>query len=136
MTKTIYDLFETDALMETGGIWIDYGSGIRFLVARSGGANTKFAQVLEFKMRPYRRQLDNGSMDNDVANKILMEAFIESALLKWEGVTDREGNALDYSKDNAIELFTEMPDLFNDLREQSSRMANYRTAEVEDDLGN
>lgn len=134
---TIFDMFETDTLMETGGIWIDYGvNGGKFLVARSGGANTKFAKVLEFKMRPHRRQMDSGKLDNEVANRILMESFVEAALLDWDGVQTSAGETLTFSKDNAIQLFTDLPELFADLRDQSAKMANYQAAEVEADSGN
>ena len=123
--------------METGGIWIDYGvEGGKFLVARSGGANTKFAKVLEFKMRPYRRQMDTGKLDNEIASRILMESFVEAALLDWDGVQNREGETFTFSKENAISLFIDLPELFTDLREQSSKMANFQAGDVEADSGN
>ena len=83
---SIFDVWGTDAVMETAGVWIDYGSSGKFLIARSGGANTKFAKVLEAKMRPYRRQMDQGKLENEVANKVLLETFIEACLLGWEGI--------------------------------------------------
>ena len=133
---SIFDVWGTDAVMETAGVWIDYGSSGKFLIARSGGANTKFAKVLEFKMRPYRRQMDQGKLDNEIANKVLMETFIEACLLGWENLTYQDDKAIKFSKENAIRLFTDLPDLFNDLREQSAKMATFQQEEVEADSGN
>ena len=128
----IYEMFETNDMLEQQGIWVNYGSAGKFLVARSGGANTHFAKVLEMKMRPYRKQ----TLNNEVAADILMESFVEAALLGWDGVKDRKGKAIKFSKENAIKLFKELPDLFSDLREQSSQMSNYQYGDVEDDAGN
>lgn len=133
---SIFDVWGTDAIMETGGVWIDYGASGKFLIARSGGANTKFAKVLEAKMRPYRRQMDQGKLDNEIANKVLMESFVEACLLDWANLTYQDGKALKFSKPNAIKLFTDLPDLFGDLRDQSSKMATFQQEEIEDDAGN
>lgn len=138
---SIYEMWGTEAILETGGVWIDYGKEAgKFLIARAGGANTKFAKVLEAKMRPHRRLLEGKGkqkkLDNDIATKVLMEAFIEGCLLEWEGVTDRDGKELPLTKANAVQLFTDLPDLFNDLREQASSMATFQQEEMEDDAGN
>lgn len=133
---SIFDVWGTDAIMETGGVWIDYGQSGKFLIARSGGANTKFAKVLEAKMRPYRRQMDQGKLDNEIANKVLMESFVEACLLDWANLTYQDGKTLKYSKQNAIKLFNDLPDLFGDLRDQSSKMATFQQEEIEDDAGN
>ena len=133
---SIYDVWGTDAIMETGGVWIDYGKAGKFLIARSGGANTKFAKVLEVKMRPYRRQMDQGKMDNDVANRVLLESFIDACLLDWKGIKSEDGKEMKFTKVNALKLFTDLPDLFADLREQSSKMATFQMEEIEDDAGN
>ena len=133
---SIFDVWGTDAVLETAGVWIDYGAAGKFLVARSGGANTKFAKVLEAKMRPYRRQLDQGKLDNEVASKVLLETFIEACLLGWENITYQDGKAVKFSKQNAVKLFTDLPDLFGDLRDQSSKMATFQQEEIEADSGN
>lgn len=138
---SIYDMWGTEAVLETGGVWIDYGrGGGRFLIARAGGANTKFAKVLEAKMRPHRRLLESKGktkgIDNETANKILTEAFVEACLLEWEDVTGMDGKLLEFNKPNAIKLFTDLPDLFSDLREQASSLSTFQQEDMEDDAGN
>lgn len=133
---SIYDMFKTNANLEQDGIWINYGTAGKFLVARSGGSNTMFAKVLEAKMRPYRRQLDNETMDAQVAQDILMETFVETVLKGWEGVKDEKGKEIKFSKEAALKLFRDLPELFNDLRLQSTKLANYLASDLEDDVGN
>lgn len=134
--ENIYEMFETDDQLEASGVWIDYGKAGSFLVGRMGGANTKFAQVFEAKMRPYRRQLDNKTLPLDVAEKVLRESFIEACLMGWENVKDRKGKAIKFSKAAADKLFQDLPDLFTDLHTQASQMANFKVEEVEEDAGN
>ena len=39
--NTMFDQFETDPVLESEGIWIDYGA-FRVKIARAGGANKKY----------------------------------------------------------------------------------------------
>ena len=132
----IFEMFETDDLLETGGIWIDYGEAGKFLVARQGGANTKFSMVLEAKMRPHRTKMDKKTMPIDLADQVLRETFVEACLLGWEGIKGRDGKEIKFSKAAANKLFEDLPDLFNDLREQAGEMNNFKVGEIEADAGN
>ena len=57
-------------------------------------------------------------------------------VLGWKGVTDRDGNELPFTKDNVVTLLTDLPDLFNELRNEATRQSNFRVTEIEEDLGN
>ena len=122
--------------MEVSGIWINYGKGGKFLVARSGGANTKFAKMLEFNLRPHDHQMKIGKLDNEVATDLLIDTFIDAVLLKWEGVSGKDGKEIKFTKENAKTLFTDLPELFRDLQEQTSKMSNFQEKQTEDDAGN
>ena len=132
----LYELFETDNTLETEGIWYTFDKDTKFLLARAGGANTRFTKVLEAKTRPYRRQIDNGTIDNDLGNQLLIEAFSEAVVLGWSGVTDKAGKEMKYSVANCVKLLTDLPDLFTELREEATRVANFRNEEIEADAGN
>lgn len=132
---TPYDLFETDKDMEQTGIWVDYGS-FRFKVARAGGANEKYSRLLRNRMKPHRRKVQTGTMDEETAAIILRETFVDAVLLEWTGVVDREKNPLEFTRENANKLFTDLPELFNDLYRQCMEISNFRRLEVEEDLGN
>lgn len=132
----LYEMFGTDDHFEQKGIWYAFSENTKFLLARAGGSNVRFTKVLEARTRPYRRQIENESIDLDTANKLLIEAFAEAVLLDWQGVADKKGDELPYSKENAIKLLTDLPDLFAELRAESTRLSNYRAAEIEEDAGN
>lgn len=137
----LYAAFKTNKEYEQKGIEIEYGKNsknedIVFKIARAGGSNNAFNKGMERATKPYRRQIQNGTLDNTVADSIYMDVFIDTILLGWEGVEDELGKPLAYNKENAKKVFTDLPDLFADLREQSSNMSLFRNAELEADLGN
>ncbi len=137
----LYQAFKTNKEFERKGIEIEYGKNTKgedivFKIARAGGSNNAFNKGMERATKPYRRQIQNGTLDNSVADSIYMGVFIDTVLLGWEGVEDEHGNALAYNKENAKKVFTDLPDLFADLKEQSVNMSLFRNEEQEADLGN
>lgn len=129
--SSLYKQFETNKDLEIDGISLEYGTNskgqsIHIKIARAGGSNTKFAKVLEFKFRPYKRALANDQMDQGVAEKLMINAYAEAVILGWSGVEDKEGNELPFSVEAAIKLFTDLPDLFKDVQEQSQKAGLFR----------
>lgn len=132
----LYDRYEIDKNLENSGIWIDYGGDGRFLVARIGSGTSAYDKRLKYKMKPYRRQLDNDTLDENLLLKITTETFAETALMDWDGIRDREGNILPFSKENAKVLFADLPNLALDLMGQARDFQNYLLAQREDDAKN
>jgi Zn-finger nucleic acid-binding protein len=130
---SIYELFKTDATLEAQGVWIDYGEYGKFLLARAGGANSRYTKVLEHKTQPYRHNLK--SIGNDILERILKETFIETLLLDWE-IRDEKNKKIPFNQQNAMKIFDEMDDLYLDLREQANNLAIYRVKQLEDDAKN
>lgn len=113
----LYEKFGTDADAEAGqGIKISYGANTSFTIHRAGGANKRFQRRFEAKMKPYTRQIQQNTMDEDVAKQIFAEIYAETVVVAWEGVTDRDGNPLPFTYDNAVKLFLDLPDLFRDIQ--------------------
>ncbi len=130
-----YVLFSTDTALESGGIALDYGS-FRIRIARAGGANRKFAQVLEAKLKPHRRQIQTETLADEVAHRLIVEAYAEAVILGWDGVVDAAGQALPFTRDNAVRLMTDLPDLFRDVQEQATKAALFRRQAQEADEKN
>ena len=121
-----YELFGTDKNLEAQqGVELDYGD-FSITVHRAGGGNHKFRTVFSQKMKPYQRRFDNGTLDDETAQQILIEAYAEAVIKDWHGVTDAEGNKLDCTVENIVKLFTDLPDLFSDVQEQAQNVANFR----------
>lgn len=136
MKKGPYAMFQTDPKAEASeGIVLDYGS-FRIRVARAGGANAAFKRLMSDKLRPYRKQLDLGTIDEDLAQKILVEVYSESVILGWEGVTDEKGQALPFTRTNVAKLLTDLPDLFRDIQEQAASLSNFKAEQLEEEAKN
>ncbi len=133
---SLYEMYETDPDMETGGVILNYGDGIRIKIARAGGANAAFTKAFERYTRPYRKRMESGTLAEDVANELLVQVFAETVVLDWEGVTDRKGDLLAYSVENCVKLFNDLPDLFADVKESAMTVSTFRQEEMEDDIKN
>lgn len=131
----LYDMFKTDEKHESNGIELDYGD-CQIRIARAGGSNKKYGDLLSKRLKPYRRQMDTGTMDNTVAEKILAEVYAETVIIGWTNVKDREGNVMKFTKENCVKLLLDLPELFRDIQEQASKVANFREAEIEEDTKN
>ena len=130
-----YSVFLTDKTLEKEGIVLDYGD-FKIKVARAGGSNAAFQKALTSKIRPYKRQLDAGTIPDDVAEKLFLEVYAESVVLGWEGVTDEDGKPLPFSKENAVKLFSDLPDLFRGVQNQAAAISNFRAEVTEDTIKN
>ena len=134
--ESLYDRFKTDQTLEVSGKWLDYGKYGKLRVARAGGANTRFSQTLEFKTREYREEIDDGTIDMDLANTLMIETFAESVILDWEDVIGEDGKEIPFSSENVTKLFTDMPDFWANVREKASSMNTYKNKKVAKDVGN
>ncbi len=85
--------------------------------------------------------LDNefllGSIDNDI------QFFVENVMVSWEGLIDDDGNAVPYSKENALEILTQQGEaghqLYRELFASSLDSKNFvktMKEQVEEDAKN
>ncbi len=138
-TMSIYDLYETDMKKETEGFWHPINKKISFLLARAGGANLNFSKALEKKTRPHRGRggaFEGEEVDVELATELMKEAFAETIILDWKGITDKTGKPVAYSAKAAVKLLKALPDLFTDLRDVAGKAANFRVEEIKADVGN
>lgn len=134
--KGPYTMFRTDPRAEAvDGVTIDYGA-FRIRVVRAGGANAKFRRIMAERLRPYRKQLEMGTMDEAVAEQILREAYADAVIVGWEGVTDENGNDLPFTRDNVLKVLEDLPDLFRDIQEQANLLSNFKAEALEDEAKN
>lgn len=137
----LYKTFKTDKTLEQQGILVEYGTNskdqpITFRVARAGGANAAYNRQIEVKLKPYRKQVQTDSLERSILDRIVKDAFVEHVVLGWDGVEDEAGNPLPFSKENMSKLFTDLPDLYADIQEQSMKWVLYRQDVNEGDSKN
>ena len=83
-----YDKFRTDPNLEAKGIWMDYGQDFRILLARAGGANSRYVKLFEQRAKPIRRALLNGQVSKEQGDEMLLGIFSETVILSWEIKTE------------------------------------------------
>jgi len=131
-----YKKFQTNKEAEQKGVVLDYGDGMCIRIARAGGSNIKFEKAVQSKMRKYELQSKHGLLEPEQMRTIFREVLAETVVLGWEGVTDENGASMTFTKDNAIKLFTDLPDLMDDVLEQSRKVALFRSQIQEEESGN
>jgi hypothetical protein len=125
---SLYEMFETSADAEASGTWVSIGES-KFLLARTGGANENFQKVAKKRLAPYQAALENlGKKHQD---ELAVGIFVDTVLLGWEGVSDRQGQPIEYTKESAKALLIELPNLFASLQAEAGRMSNFTTANLE-----
>jgi hypothetical protein len=131
--KTNLDvLFKTNKSLEQDGVEFHIGDGVVFRVRRFGGSNSqRIKQSLAKYHKPYARLIEADRMPQEEQAKIMAKVFVESCLISWEGVKDADGNNLPFNFDNAVDLFTSLPALFDSIFEYAQSDASYK-----EELGN
>lgn len=140
---SLYKKFKTDENKEVNGFRVELTEAVNqdgsipvFIVGRIHEGNVNYSRAVDRASRPHRRQIQLGVFDNQKAERILRDVFIESVLLGWENVQDEKGNKLPFNKENAIKLFDDLPDLYKLLRSEAAEFENFKVSEREEDAKN
>ena len=114
------------------------GSRPTMYIARAGQQNQRYRKSMEAAYKPYKFQLDHGTMDNEVAQGILLTVFCKSCITGWTNVllSDVTGNPedtgfADFTPENAEKLLGDLPDLFEEVVAFANSVENYRAEELD-----
>lgn len=139
----LHKQFKTNSTKETEGVKIEFheaqnddGTVPAFIISRMGKSNKPYSKALEAATRPYRRQLELGSIKNEIAEKLFLNVFVDTILRGWENVQDENGNDIPYSKDCAISLLEELGDVYDRLQEEAKIASNFRDLALEKEAKN
>jgi hypothetical protein len=132
----VYRNFATNDAAETEGVILDFGGGEKIRIARAGGGNKAYAKALEKATAPFRREIQLNVLTEEQATEIARQVYADAVIRGWEGLKDRDGKPFPYSKENAVRLLMDLPELFQDLREQATNLALFRQAIDEADAKN
>lgn len=127
-----YEKFETDNNAETHGIWVSTGTGERapcFLIAHIGASNKRYSKILAQKLKAVGG--DPKLLSESEAESVMKDAFVEAVLLNWENVPARDGSLLEYNRDNALSLLTELPKLYERLDFEARDFTNFKKSTLE-----
>lgn len=136
MPSNLYSAYETDKDLESGtGIWLDFGEGIgRFLIYRAGGANQRYHNFMRSHiLKKHGRAINANTIGEEKARRLWAEVYAKTVVIKWEGVKDRDGQDIPYSEERCVQLFMDLPELFNTIQREADNFANFKKAELDAD---
>lgn len=134
--KGLYAAFGTDRKAELEGVWRDLGvvnednTKPGFLLARMSRNNTNYWAKVEAVAKEYKTEINLDIFTDAAAHQPMLEIFVDTILLGWRHVVDKAGKPIEYSRDNAIKLLTDLPDLYELLREWASKISSFRDADI------
>ena len=127
----LYQIFATDKEFEQEGITLEFGDGIKFFVARAGGSNKRFRKVFLRKYQPIKAAVEKGAISEEASRKVMAEVYAMAVVVGWEGVTDEKGKDLEFNTDNVVKVLSDLPDLFDAIRDASENYENFKVQEIE-----
>ena len=139
--SSLFKAFKTNQEAEIEGVWIEYGPNDdgtipAFKLARISRNNKKYTKMLEKETRPHRRAIELNTMSDEQAEAITTRVFVRSVLLDWRNVQNAEGNTIAFTEQNAVALFNELPDLYDDLNAKARNASLFRDEALEAEAGN
>ena len=147
-----YEVFETEEDLEKDGVWLDYGSW-RVKAARAGGRNTLWAKEIT-KMSRKHNLSTTKNLGKEQSDKIMAGVYAKAVIKDWEvKVKDEEGNENwqrgihlkdengnvqieEPTRKNITRALIDLPDLFEDIRQQTTEMSTYQNERIEEQVKN
>lgn len=133
------DSYITDSDIEGDvGVWLKFPGDRRVRVLRAGGSNKRFSRSFSRVVKPYRRQLDRGTLDPEKSEELMLEVYLDAVIMDWEGFKDKKGRDIPFSRGSAREFFIAVPEMFSEIQSIASEAATFQEREAEEvanDLG-
>jgi len=126
MKTNLDGLYKTNVKEEKEGIWMEVTDGVAFHLRRFGGGNSdRVKQSLARHHKPHARRIESGTLSAKKENEIMAMVFVDACLIDWKGV-EVDGKKQDCTKDNAVNFFTSLPELLNDLFAYSTASESFK----------
>ncbi len=114
-----------------------------FYVSRMNDSNPQYAAKLAAVTKPFKRQIDAGTLPQEKAKELTKDVFTSTVLKGWENIpmSDVTGVGSDtgyasFSKATALQLFENLPDLYSELVTEASGIARFLADELEAEAKN
>jgi hypothetical protein len=147
-----YVTFKTNPEAETKtGVLLDYGD-FRITIIRAGGANKKFSKLYTERTKPYKRQMDTETLDENVSKDLMIKLYADAVIIDMDvkdnenstenkpvyiqGIFTPEGTILPYVRENVIKFFKDLPELFTDVVSQANLISLFRAEEQDAEIKN
>lgn len=139
----LFKQYKTNSAKEVEGVKVEFleaqnddGTIPTFIIARTGSSNKAYSKAVENATRPYRRQIELKTLKNEVAEKLMLPVFVDTVLKGWQNVQNESGERIEYSRDAAIKLMEDLPDVYQRLQEEAGTLSNFLEQAVEEEAKN
>jgi len=117
-----------------------------FWIRRVGGRENAYQKVVDRIMEPHRRAQEVGALPKTLHEQLRIEMFAEGAIAGWENVlwsdvrapanTQAPDSYAPYSKENAIALLNNLPELYGELLAFAVQRSTFLEVNLEQDAKN
>lgn len=130
MKTNLDKYFKTSTALEENGVEFVVSEETSFWVRPFKQTNPRIKAAMAKHFKPYARQVEMGTLDQDKQLEIQIGIFIDVCLVKWKGV-EIDDKEVECNPENAKKFFKALPDLFDTLWKHANDYNNYK-----EDLGN
>jgi hypothetical protein len=128
---------KTDPAKERG-TWVRLDPTCRVKVVYTNSPEYQFHQ--KQAMKPFRKILQttrdfDDAMSQEAQDKLTVDLLVDYVLIDWEGV-EYGGKSLEFSKENARTVLTEVPAFRQMVEDAAATLSNFRAKEREEDQKN
>ncbi len=131
----LFQQYETDPVAEVEGIWVtDLVDGFDVKIAR--WQNAKHREVIRRVSKPYEQQLERGTLSDKVGTELMIQGIATAIVTGWNGAEDADGNPLEFTYENVVQLLTDLPDLREEIAKFAQTQDLYRVQSIEEAVKN
>lgn len=120
--------YEQDVIRARVGVPVVI-DGMTFIMRAAGGHNRAFRYALGLASQARRKDLENNTDPFAAINasaEIYQDAFAETVVVDWSGIEGRDGQPLEFSKENFLDLVRSCPDLWDKIMEAGNNPELFR----------
>lgn len=126
---SLYKKFETSKKLSEQGARLEFsanedGTIPTFIIARAHMGNQRYAKVIS-EVFPTDIAVKLNKMEKAEVDKLELTAFVRANLLGWENILGRDEQPLDFNEDNALALFTDLPEVYGACYNFARDINNY-----------
>lgn len=128
--------FKGNPEAENKGVWVDFGEGISFLIAKMN--NTAYMAEVRRLLRERRVQFRHDRVSDEDSEAITIKAAAKCILLGWKNILDDDGKEIPYSAAKAYEILSDphYRKIYVFIIDAATEERTFAVQAAEDSLGN